>query len=414
MPPWPTGGDVPNWRDSNSNGVVDAADDLRNTYRAARSSSARARQRTTTTFPARARHARADRSATGTTTCRCHTASRIARHVRRLHERHQHRECRHVTPGRRPTCRNGDPTCVPLNLFGGFGSITRANGGLLERDRDRAAGLRADDRDRVGQRAGLAQLPWADNRSRSASAPSIAKRRRDRAGRVPEARPSSCLGGAGGNTPADRRRLRRKRVLRRGDRAGRQRRPGHSGLDLELGYRYADYNLIGHQRDLEVRPELAADRQLLFRAMQQRAVRAPNVGELASPQRPGLDNATSDPCSVANAAQLAAKLSCELCIATGMTAGQVGVVQDIAAGQINVFAGTDLQNLPRRKTPTRSRSGWCGRPTSASLNSPCLARLLRHRDRGLIGEFARRKCWTAATCGDCRGVREDPAHRRRH
>ena len=55
----------------------------------------------------------------------------------------------------------------------------------------------------------------------------------------------------------------------------------------------------------------------------------------------GLDNATLDPCSISNAANITPTLR-QLCISTGMSAAQVGTVEDIVAGQINVFDGTDL------------------------------------------------------------------------
>jgi outer membrane receptor protein involved in Fe transport len=84
----------------------------------------------------------------------------------------------------------------------------------------------------------------------------------------------------------------------------------------------------------------------MVRAMQQRAARAPNVGELAAPRVTGLDNASSDPCSVTNAANITPQLR-DLCISTGMTAAQVGTVEDIVSGQINGFFGTDVTRLPK-------------------------------------------------------------------
>ena len=62
------------------------------------------------------------------------------------------------------------------------------------------------------------------------------------------------------------------------------------------------------------------------------ANRAPNVAELFSPVTTGLSNATSDPCSVANAANIDARLR-GLCESTGMLPGQVGVLQDIVAAE---------------------------------------------------------------------------------
>jgi outer membrane cobalamin receptor len=84
---------------------------------------------------------------------------------------------------------------------------------------------------------------------------------------------------------------------------------------------------------------------LMFRAMKQRAVRAPNLGELFSPVVQGLDNATGDPCSSSNAGNISAELAAP-CISTGMTAQQVGTVENIVAGQINTFTGSNPADLP--------------------------------------------------------------------
>jgi outer membrane receptor protein involved in Fe transport len=83
--------------------------------------------------------------------------------------------------------------------------------------------------------------------------------------------------------------------------------------------------------------------------MRQRAARAPNVDELASPRVSGLDNANVDPCSDGNPGPISPQLQA-LCISTGMSASQVGTVEDIVAGQVNIFEGTDLANLPTIET----------------------------------------------------------------
>jgi outer membrane receptor protein involved in Fe transport len=116
-------------------------------------------------------------------------------------------------------------------------------------------------------------------------------------------------------------------------------------FDVELGYRWSDYSLTGSDETYKYGFSWRPFEQLMFRAMQQRAARAPNVGELAAPRVTGLDNATGDPCSVGNADGITPELEA-LCISTGMTAAQVGAVEDIVSGQINGFFGTDLDNLP--------------------------------------------------------------------
>jgi outer membrane receptor protein involved in Fe transport len=95
------------------------------------------------------------------------------------------------------------------------------------------------------------------------------------------------------------------------------------------------------------------------------------VGELGAPHTTGLDNASSDPCSDGNPS-ISPTLQAR-CIATGMTAGQVGVVQDITAGQINGFFGTDLNNLPNIETADTTTFGVVWTPDFGSfLKNPTL------------------------------------------
>jgi outer membrane receptor protein involved in Fe transport len=92
------------------------------------------------------------------------------------------------------------------------------------------------------------------------------------------------------------------------------------------------------------------------------------VGELAAPQVTSLDNANLDPCSVANAANIDAALQA-LCESTGMTAAQVGTVEDIVAGQINTFSGTDLENLPHPEQADTLTVGFVWTPQIGSLRN---------------------------------------------
>ena len=74
---------------------------------------------------------------------------------------------------------------------------------------------------------------------------------------------------------------------------------------------------------------------LRFRTMFQRAVRAPNIGELFAPQVTGLGNLAADPCqgNLINAGQAntPGTLS-NLCRLTGVPLGKIGVVPVPIAG----------------------------------------------------------------------------------
>ena len=108
---------------------------------------------------------------------------------------------------------------------------------------------------------------------------------------------------------------------------------GADDLSLEGGYRYSKYSEGFNTNTYKVGLEWAPVRDLRFRGSYQRAVRAPNIGELFTPQVVGLDG-SSDPCSTATpSASLAA---CQL---TGVTAAQYGHVAPNAANQYNGLLG---------------------------------------------------------------------------
>jgi iron complex outermembrane recepter protein len=106
-------------------------------------------------------------------------------------------------------------------------------------------------------------------------------------------------------------------------------------LSLEAGYRYSDYDIRGRSVSTDtykVGLDLSIIRDIRFRATYNRAVRAPNVQELFSPQRVVL-NGNGDPC--AGIGPIAAGNAG--CLAQGLTVGQV--VAGNPAGQYNGLIG---------------------------------------------------------------------------
>lgn len=243
------------------------------------------------------------------------------------------------------TCANGQSSCVPINLFGGFGSITPAMARYSS-----AVAIDNQSYEQMiisGSISGqLPSLPWVDD---PIGVSFGAEYREESANTVPDEcwklEPTSCLGGAGGTI------LPRKGGFNVNEYFVEAIVPLVSDVpfiqsfDLELGYRWSDYSKTGSDETYKYGFSWRPFDQLLVRAMQQRAARAPNVGELASPRVSGLDNAAADPCSVANAGAITPELQA-LCISTGMTAAQVGAVEDIVSGQVNSFTGTDVNALP--------------------------------------------------------------------
>lgn len=272
------------------------------------------------------------------------------------------------------TCVNGDPTCVPLNLFGGYGSITP--------DQVRYSSATALENQTYSQRIASGsvsgpidaiKIPW------SASPLGVSfgvEWRKEDGDTVPDEclklAPASCLGGAGGNTLPIAGGFDVNEVFGEAILPIVTDHPGFESLSLELGYRYSDYNPSGANRTYKYGLNWKPMGQLLIRGMKQRAARAPNVGELAAPQVTSLDNASFDPCSVGNPNAIDATLR-QRCIDTGMLDAQVGTVEDIVSGQINTFSGTDLTNLPKPELADTTTIGIVWTPEFGALKNPFLS-----------------------------------------
>lgn len=121
-------------------------------------------------------------------------------------------------------------------------------------------------------------------------------------------------------------------------------RPFFHNLTLEAGARYADYSTTGGDWTYKIGGSFSPVRDIKFRGLYSRAVRAPNIGELFAPINTVLSNRAVDPCQ-GTRAQIAARGSnfiplCEAqVVAVGLPASTVGSITPPAAGQINVTGG---------------------------------------------------------------------------
>jgi iron complex outermembrane receptor protein len=348
-----TAGDFPNWRDLNNNGVVDADDDvrigfLRRTVEFGERSTTyennsfqmqlgvRGKLIADWDYDVFGQYGESNRSNLSAGYTNLPNAEAAVDAI--------------MGPNGTPVCRNGDPACVPLNLFGGFGAITPemaafSAASAIEQQYYQQKIVGAS----VSGPIQGAQLPWAAN----PLAMSIGAEYREETGTVTpdecwKQQPVPCLGGAGGSILPiaggfDVREIFAEALLPLANDL-----PAAQSLDLELGFRYSDYTPSGANRTYKYGLSWKPLDQVLVRAMKQRAVRAPNVGELASPQTTALDNALLDPCSNGNA-NISPELRA-LCISTGMSNAQVGAVPNVRVQQVNTFQGTDLENLPRPET----------------------------------------------------------------
>ena len=109
-------------------------------------------------------------------------------------------------------------------------------------------------------------------------------------------------------------------------------------LLLELGARYSDYSNFGGENTYKVALDWTPISALKIRGAYNRAIRAPNNGELFQPQGIGLWSG-SDPCAGSNPELTQAQ--CEL---TGVTPAQYGNVSESPASQYNAIFGGN-QNL---------------------------------------------------------------------
>jgi len=119
---------------------------------------------------------------------------------------------------------------------------------------------------------------------------------------------------------------------------------GAKAMSVEMGYRFSDYSTGFSTDTYKAGLDWAPVDMLRFRGSYQRAVRAPNVGELFSSQSVALDGAL-DPCTGTPAEPPEATQA--QCLLTGMTAAQyLAFSPPNPAGQYNGFLGGNPNLLP--------------------------------------------------------------------
>lgn len=122
-------------------------------------------------------------------------------------------------------------------------------------------------------------------------------------------------------------------------------------VGIWLAGRYSDYSNIGGVSSYAGALRWAPIDQLRFRAGYQRAVRAPNVGELFQGQAQGFPGAT-DPCSVDGTAGSgsASQALIDLCVASGVAPADVGVFTQANTQIQGIFGGNP--NLQEEESDT--------------------------------------------------------------
>ncbi|MGI5309430.1 TonB-dependent receptor domain-containing protein [Rheinheimera sp. WS51] len=248
--------------------------------------------------------------------------------------------------------------CVPLNVFGGYGTITPEMAAYSSA----TAFANSEYQQRVF--SAIIDGPFDAVVSPFADTPLAMsfgyEYREEMAFYNPDEclklAPASCLGGAGGNSLPVGGSFKVNELFAEGKLAIIENKDFADIVELEFGYRHANYDTVGENGSWKLGLAWKPVDELLIRVMKQQATRAPNVGELYAPLTTGLDNARQDPCSAANAANIDAELRAR-CIATGMTDAQVGAVDDLASGQINIKSGSNPNALPDVETADTLTAG---------------------------------------------------------
>jgi iron complex outermembrane recepter protein len=128
-----------------------------------------------------------------------------------------------------------------------------------------------------------------------------------------------------------------------------QHQPFAEDLSVEAGYRYSKYSEGFNTNTYKIGLEWAPVRDVRLRGSYERAVRAPNIGELFTPQSVGLDGSV-DPCAAplapGSTTTLTTGATATQCARTGVTPAQFGHINPNPANQYNGLLGGNPNLVP--------------------------------------------------------------------
>jgi len=245
------------------------------------------------------------------------------------------------------TCQTDTNGCVPVNLFGPEGSITPAAAAFLSADssttnRTSLAQARAIISGDVGITSPGAVQPIG-----FALGGEYRKYRAQQAADLLAQTPGE-LGGAGGAAPPIDGQYDVYEAYAEIVAPLIEDKPFFESLTLEAGIRYSDYSIKGaggyNTTTWKAGGSWEPGAGLKIRGNYSRAVRAPNIGELFTPQSVGLTNLGLDPC--AGAAPTTNANLRAVCLAQGAPAGTIGSITNPTAAQANITTGGNLNLQP--------------------------------------------------------------------
>jgi len=248
------------------------------------------------------------------------------------------------------TCQSGNAACVPINLFGPEGSITPAMAAFLSAEsttivRTTLAQVRGTISGDTGFTA-----PWAAQQVGFAIGGEYRKYGATQASDLLSQTPGE-LGGAGGAAPNIDGGYDVYEAFGEIIAPIVEDKPLFHSLTLEAGIRYSSYSVPGAASQNKTTTWKAGGswepvESLKIRGNYSRAVRAPNIGELFTPQTVGLTNLGVDPCA-GGAPTANANLSA-VCIAQGAPVGTIGSITNPTAAQANITVGGNLNLKPEK------------------------------------------------------------------
>ena len=248
------------------------------------------------------------------------------------------------------SCQNSSNGCVPVNLFGPEGSITPEMAAFLTADSTTIVRTTlAQVRGTISGDAGFAS-PWASEAVGFAVGGEFREYGATQSSDLLAQTPGE-LGGAGGAAPNIDGNYNVYEAFGEIIAPIVEDKPMFHSLTLEAGLRYSSYTVKGATSQNQTTTWKAGGSwepvdSLKFRGNYSRAVRAPNIGELFTPQTVGLTNLSIDPC--AGAAPTSNANLRAICIAQGAPVGSIGSITNPTAGQANLTVGGNLDLKPEK------------------------------------------------------------------
>ncbi|WP_374658947.1 TonB-dependent receptor domain-containing protein [Inhella sp.] len=262
------------------------------------------------------------------------------------------------------TCITNTNGCVPVNIFGGPGSMTQAMINWVNLASVSTTTVKQNVlAGTVSGEIGFLQSPLA---SAPVSLALGAEHRKVLGGNSSDG-PSQIQGevlGTGAPTPDRRGTLELKELYAEAMVPLVSGVPAVQALNLELGYRQTEFATQVTSKDYgswKAGLDWTPVKGVRVRGMQQRATRAPNVNELYAPVITGLANLATDPCQGAliNAGDVGkAGTLTDICVKTGVPVASVGSVPTPSAGQINNTGGGNPNLGPEEADTTTIGLVW--------------------------------------------------------